>query len=230
MTNKNETRALNEGLEVRTSEGGQATLVGYAAVFGARSANLGGFVEVVRPEAFERTLELEADVRALVNHDPSKLIGRSKAGTLRLAADEHGLRYEVDVPDTAEGRDLVHLIARGDITGSSFKFRAIGQEWGTTDDGYPERALTEVALVDVGPVTFPAYAATDGEVALRSLAVSHDLDEAVVLEAAEAGELRSLLDAPPAEAVEADEAGDEAEGEADEPAPQYEPAKAWLER
>ena len=184
-----ERRTANEGVELR-EEGDTLTAVGYAATFDRFSQNLGGFVEQIRSNAFVSTLK-QADVRALFNHEPDHLLGRSTTGTLRLSEDDHGLHYEVDLPNTTLGRDVAELLRRGDISGSSFGFRTISDEWGETDDGYPLRTLTEVGLRDVGPVTFPAYTST--EASLRSLADDRNLDLTVLIEAAEANSLRDLI-------------------------------------
>ncbi len=184
-----ERRTANEGVELR-EEGDTLTAVGYAAVFDRLSQNLGGFVERVAPGTFRSTLK-QADIRALYNHEPDHLLGRSSTGTLRLSEDEHGLRYEIDLPATTLGRDVAELLRRGDISGSSFGFRTIGDEWAETEDGYPVRTLTEVALRDVGPVTFPAYTSTDAS--LRSLADSRDIDLTELIQAAEANSLRALI-------------------------------------
>lgn len=188
-----ERRSHKGGVELRNEADGRRVAVGYAAVFDVRSQPLGGFVERVAPSAFAKTIQ-EADVRALRDHDPSRLLGRMGAGTLRLSNDSTGLRYEIDLPDTTEGRDTAMLLERGDLFGSSFGFRVISDTWGETEDGYPLRTLNEVALRDVGPVTFPAYTAT--EAALRSLADSVDIELAELVAAAERDELRSLISSP----------------------------------
>lgn len=191
MTTKTlERRTFNGDVEVRAMEDGRQVAVGYAARFNTFSQNLGGFVEVVEPTAFNQTVQ-QADVRALYNHEPNMLLGRMSSGTLRLEVDEVGLRYELDLPPTQLGKDLAVLMARGDISGSSFGFQTIEDGWGETPDGFPMRSLKQVALRDVGPVTFPAYTAAD--VALRSLAESTHLELGVLLEAAERNELRSLI-------------------------------------
>ena len=184
-----ERRSSTGTVELR-EEGDTLTATGYAAVFESTSQNLGGFVERVAPGAFRKTLQ-EADVRALYNHEADHLLGRTAAGTLRLEEDKHGLRYDVDLPATQLGRDVAELLRRGDITGSSFGFRTIGDEWTETSDGYPMRRLTEVALRDVGPVVFPAYPAAAAS--LRSLAEARDLDLDEVVAAAEADKLRTIL-------------------------------------
>ena len=184
-----ERRTADEGVELR-EEGDTLTAIGYAATFNRLSSNLGGFVERVAPATFRSTLN-QSDVRALFNHEPDHLLGRSSTGTLRLSEDDHGLRYEIDLPATTLGRDVAELLRRGDISGSSFGFRTISDEWSETDDGYPLRTLTEVALRDVGPVTCPAYSSTAAS--LRSLADDRDIDLTDLIEAAEANTLRDLI-------------------------------------
>jgi HK97 family phage prohead protease len=184
---------FNEPLEFRSAGEGKIVAHGYGAVFNKLSQNLGGLVERVAPGAFTKTIA-EADIRALFNHDPNYLLGRSAAGTLRLSEDGTGLPYEIDLPDTMAGRDVATMLERRDITGSSIGFRVIEDEWGETEQGFPLRTLKQVALRDVGPVTFPAY--TDTEAALRSLAEARSLDLAVVRDAAGRNELRSLIFAP----------------------------------
>ena len=110
-----ERRTANDAVELR-SEGETAVAIGYAAVFNSLSSNLGGFTERIDKGAFTKTLK-EADTRAMWNHDPNHLLGRVSAGTLRLAEDDHGLRYEIDLPNTTLGRDVAELLRRGDVTG-----------------------------------------------------------------------------------------------------------------
>lgn len=184
--------------EVRSDENGSKVITGHGAVFNRQSQNLGGFVEQVAPTAFNKTIS-EADVRALINHDANILLGRNKADTLVLTADGVGLRYDITPPDTTVARDWLVLLERGDISQSSFSFRAVDVDWGLTDDGTPLRTLLEVALYDVGPVTFPAYLDADAGVSAASRAAFADLAERrsekleTVLELAEQGELRELI-------------------------------------
>ena len=189
MSETNERRTFKGTVEVR-AEGEQSVAVGYAARFDALSQNLGGFVERIDPKAFNQTVT-QADVRALFNHDANYVLGRSSSGTLRMDVDDEGLRYEIDLPPTATGRDLAVLLKRGDISGSSFGFRVLDDEWGETEDGYPLRTLKAVALRDVGPVTFPAY--TAAESALRSLAEARNLDLDELVSAAKRNELGQVI-------------------------------------
>jgi len=143
---------------------------GYAAVFGKWSEDLGGFREKIAPGAFTKALK-GSDPRALFNHDANHVLGRQSAGTLILKEDKKGLFMEIDPPDTQCARDLMVSIDRGDITQQSFGFylAAEGDEWAEDKKtGAITRTITEVEeLLDVSPVTYPAYPDTD--VALRSL-------------------------------------------------------------
>jgi len=180
----NERRTITEGFEVRKAEDGSRVAAGYAAVFES-TTRISSFTEEVGRSAFDKTLQ-EADVLGLYNHEMDLLLGRSSSGTLRLSVDEHGLAYEIDLPDTNLGRDLGVLMERGDVNGSSFGFRVIKDDWQGT-----HRTLTEVALRDVGPVTQPAY--PDASVALRSLADDYEIDLGELVAADAAGELSERL-------------------------------------
>ena len=151
---------------------GKNTLVGYAARFDSeatlRHPVHGEFKERIAPGAFKNVLN--QDVRALLNHDPNFVFGRTKSGTLRLAEDGAGLRTENDMPDTQAARDLKVSVERGDISQQSFGFVVAkdGDVWEKDEAGAISRTITNVAeLRDTSYVTFPAYENT--EVALRSL-------------------------------------------------------------
>ena len=153
-----ERRAIT-GIEVRAAEGKPTKLSGYAAVFNSMSENLGGFREIILPGAFDRALREGHDVRALVNHDPDQIIGRTKSGTLALSVDAKGLRAEIDLPDTQAARDVLTSVKRGDIDGMSFAFRTLTDAW-RTQDGEAIRELVDLELLDVSAVAYPAYPAT----------------------------------------------------------------------
>ena len=151
-------------LETRAELAGN-TLKGYAAVFDG-TATIGGGYERIAPNAFDNALE-NADPRALINHDPSLVLGRRSAGTLRLDTDSRGLRFEVDLPDTTYARDLRELVERGDLAGASFGFIPGEDEITRAPDGKQVRTHTAIRdLVDVSAVTYPAYEGT-------SLALRH---------------------------------------------------------
>lgn len=159
-----ERRAVTSPPELRAS-GTLKTASGYAAMFN-KAAKIGDFfTETIAPGAFSQTLK-ESDVRALIDHDTGRVIGRMSANTLRLKEDEVGLHVEIDLPDTTDGRDLSVQLERGDITGMSFGFRVTHDEWDETGD-IPARTIHAVELIEVSAVAFPAY--DDTSLALRSL-------------------------------------------------------------
>jgi len=164
---KLETRAAGDGKET-----GLPMIRGTAAVYYSESDKAGtqyrlwsDVFERIRPGAFDKAVGRD-DVRALQNHDPRMILGRSVAQTLTLSLEAYGLDYLIDTPDTQAGRDTVIAIQRKDITGSSFAFRVEtgGEAWSEekTAEGVPYyvRDVTAVELFDVGPVTYPAYTAT----------------------------------------------------------------------
>jgi HK97 family phage prohead protease len=170
VTHVVERRFVTSEFEVRQLSTGGVQIEGHAAVFNRFSQDLGGFVEQVAPGAFAKTIQ-EADVRALYNHDPSMVLGRNKSGTLDLSEDNIGLHYRVKLPDTTYARDLAISMERGDVSQSSFGFRVIpgGDEWSFTEQDYPLRTLRELQLMDVSPVTYPAYLDADSGIAGRAI-------------------------------------------------------------
>jgi uncharacterized protein len=162
------------GGEMRVESRGLTKLIrGYPIVFDRLSETLGDhglkFRERIASEAMDRTLREGVDLRALVDHDSSKILGRLSAGTLRVEKDSHGLAIEIDAPDTTSGRDIVASIARRDVTGGSFAFMPIGETEGWWDfkSTPPVRTVRDMIVREVTICTFPAYSQT--ELALRSL-------------------------------------------------------------
>lgn len=175
--------------ELRADDG-QKRIGGYAATFNRQSKNLGGFIEVVDPIAFNQSRgDGWPDVIARYNHDDMALLGTTAAGTLRMGLDSYGLSYDVLPPSSMAY--VAELVERGDVRKSSFAFRTIDDDWSTTDQGYPLRRLTAVQLVDVAPVNTPAYA--DTSAGLRSLANKFDADVEEVRSMAQADELRKFF-------------------------------------
>jgi HK97 family phage prohead protease len=163
MKLRKERRFLHTEVRVQKQADKPTIITGYAAVFNSEAKIGSSFSEVIRPGAFNRALKEKQDVRALFNHNDNKVLGRVKPGTLRLAVDDKGLRYEIDAPNTTVANDLIESIDRGDIDASSFGFIARGQKWNeTTKDGKTTylRELTDCDILDVSPVTYPAYSAT----------------------------------------------------------------------
>jgi len=166
MDKQREMRTVSAELRVVKADGAPTKIAGHAATFDQWSEDLGGFKERVAPSAFAKSIQSN-DIRALWNHDTNIVLGRNKAGTLRLAEDSVGLYYEVDAPDTQLIRDMVlSPIARGDVNQCSFGFYTIRDKWAKVD-GEWTRTLLECDVFDVSPCTYPAYNSTD--VAVRGL-------------------------------------------------------------
>ena len=147
------------------------TLKGYAAVFN-NVTDMDWYDEVIQNGAFENTI-LNDDIRALWNHDTGIVLGRKENGTLRLAEDDHGLKVEIDMPDTTEGDSAYKSIKRGDVSQMSFGFFIEDEIWSKTD-GRDLRTIQKVKLLEVSPVTFPAYEST--EIYARSLLSKETID------------------------------------------------------
>ncbi len=188
------------------------TVHGYAAVYNVLSEDLGGYKERIAPGAFNGVLD--ADVRALLNHNPDEVLGRTRSGTLRLFDEPKGLRFELDLPDSPLGENMRSAISRGDIDGASFRFD-VGQEaW----DGDIRTVKTVKALHDVTVATFPAYPAASVELRTKPTAKEEPtMDEATT--SSEGGAEAAIDDKPEAEqrtstgtlrVTERDQAGTEA--------------------
>jgi len=140
-------------------------LKGYAALFNSESEDLGGFTEVIVPGAF-RDLD-KKDIRAFVDHNSGKVLGRTKNGSLKLFTDERGLYFELDIPDTTLGRDIRELVSKGIVDQCSFGFVVLEDEFEHRADGTILRKLNAVDLIEISIVSIPAY--SDTSVAVRKL-------------------------------------------------------------
>ena len=142
------------------------TIRGYAAVYNSDSEWMGGFYEQIATGAFDDVLD--NDTRAYFNHDENLLLGRVSSGTLRLGTDARGLYYEVDLPNTSYANDLVELMKRGDVNQSSFAFLIDSDRW-EERDGKTYRIIEKVSrLLDVSPVSQPAYESATSELVTRN--------------------------------------------------------------
>lgn len=161
---------------------GLPAITGYAAVFN-EITDLGMFRESISPGAFEETLKAKDDVRALFNHDPNLVLGRSTSGTLELKEDKKGLYSRIIPPDTALGRDLVQLIERGDISQMSFGFWIEAEEVVREEGEKTHFIIKRAKLFDVSPVTFPAYPQTEVDIerSFRSRLSTLSIDNAPAL-------------------------------------------------
>lgn len=193
MTTKTvERRSLLQPVEWRAADGGGNVIGGYAAVFDKLSQNLGGFVERIDPGAFDRFLAGNAvDVVCLFNHRDDNVLGRTGIN-LTLSVDSVGLDYRcATFDDDPTAVALVAKVRNKLVHQSSFGFYCDEEEWGTSEQGFPVRTVLHARLVDVSPVTRPAY--LDATTGLRSLAESRGLDLAAVMAAAGTNTLSELL-------------------------------------
>jgi HK97 family phage prohead protease len=171
-TTKIERRSLVSELRAE-SQGDEMSIAGYAALYNSESKNLGGYKERIAPGAFSRSLKEGADVKALVNHDPNQVLGRTKNGTLKVEEDSRGLKFRCVLnTDSQAHRDLHASIKRGDLDSCSFAFTVPegGDVWDEAQDEnglrYQRRTLRDVNLMDVSAVCYPAY--NDTSVGARS--------------------------------------------------------------
>jgi HK97 family phage prohead protease len=148
-------------------------LEGYAATFG-REASIGQTTEVLAARCFAKSLESGRDTLALVDHDPTKVLARTRARTLRLAEDGKGLAFDLDIPPTSYGADVLALAERGDLGGMSFGFTVPknGEQWSGD-----KRTLTAVTLHEISVVSaWPAY---EGTVVAARMREDESLEECI---------------------------------------------------
>ena len=176
--NNMEKRIYNIETRVEKDDKNKEVIVGYGSIFNSRSENLGGFYEYISPSAITEETIIASDVRALINHDPSLILARSKngKGTLKLNVDKKGLMYRFEVPETSYGQDLAINMKNGNISQSSFAFTIPegGDDWTTDEEGRDIRTINKIdRLFDISPVTYPAYteASSDLVIAKRGLQV-----------------------------------------------------------
>lgn len=183
--------------EIRNLEGDEAevralgdsrTIEGYGIVFNSLSQDLGGFQEVILPEAVEGVLE-QSDIFARLDHNKNRgVLARSMKGkgSMKLAVDSKGVKYSFEAPKFDLGDEVLEGVRRGDIRGSSFSFKVSdGQKWEKRSDGAYVRTITKFDVIsDMSPVYTGAY--PDASLALRSL------DEFRAMEAASTDVLEEI--------------------------------------
>lgn len=237
MSNKREIRSATVPIEARDED--NRTIGGYAIVYNTETTIGGFFREIIEPGAARSATLPEADVRAFWQHQSENIIGRTKSKTLRLSEDEQGLAVEIDLPDSPLGHTVFQAVKRGDVDGMSFGFIIPDldkdQEWQDEDKAVPLRRVKRLEVIEVSPVTFPAYEATT----LAARSAEDVLEDFRSLQAAESdSETSADTIIEPLEAkddLEVVEAEPEVnpEPEAEEVVPDDDsgvsPQKAWLE-
>jgi len=163
-------------LAIETRSSGREAIRGLAVPYNRLSLDLGGFRERILPGAFDKVLNRQrgkGEILSYYNHNSDMLLGRESAGTLEIIADDRGISYVVEPPDTSAGRDVLALVRSRNLRGSSFAFTVAqknGERFTTDESGKAIREVVEASgLYEVGPVNVPAYgSATSAVVAQRS--------------------------------------------------------------
>lgn len=153
-------------MQYRTFDGAMQTrdevnpvISGHFAVFDKETELYKGVYEKIDRGAFDD--ELNADVRALINHDTTLVIGRTTADTLTLKTDDIGLGGDIAInPDDTDAMNIWHRVQRGDVNQCSFGFDILDEEVDYRDDGTTHFTIKKVRLYEVSICTFPAYADT----------------------------------------------------------------------
>lgn len=141
-------------------DSGNLSIEGYFAVFDSNYEIAPGMSESIAPGAFDNTLS--GDIRALINHDTTLVLGRTKANTLQLKTDAHGLWGHIDInPNDTDAMNLYNRVQRGDVDQCSFGFNILNEETDFRENGDIHWTIKEVELFEVSPCTFPAYEETN---------------------------------------------------------------------
>lgn len=141
-------------------EGNELKIEGYFAVFNSIYQIADGLSESVAPGAFDNTLG--DDIRALINHDSSLVLGRNTARTLDLRPDEHGLWGSITInPNDQDAMNLYARVQRGDVDQCSFGFDILSEDYDVREDGSVHWTIKKVRLYEVSVCTFPAYEETN---------------------------------------------------------------------
>ena len=158
--NGRQLRMIESQFETRDN-GGELSIEGYFAVFNSNYEIMPGATESIAPGAF--TEALGGDVRALVNHDTTLVLGRNKAGTLELKEDAHGLWGKVRInPNDSAAMDLYERVKRGDVDGCSIGFDIASEKTEFLENGYVHWLIEKVnPRYEVSCCTFPAYKETN---------------------------------------------------------------------
>lgn len=152
-------RTQSASFRAAEADGGELYIEGYFAVFGSKYKMWGGATESIDQHAFDETLN--GDIRALINHDTTLVLGRTKAATVELRVDTHGLWGRINVNQSdSDAMNLHARIARGDVDQSSFGFDIVEEEVEYKDDGTVHWNIKKVVLYEISPCTFPAYEET----------------------------------------------------------------------
>lgn len=164
-TKENHIRSRITDLQTR-SESDKKVIEGYFIVFNSETELFPGAFEEVAPEALRNTLD--NDIRALVNHDPNLVLGRTKNNTVDLRVDEKGLYAVIEINENdSDAMNVYERSKRGDYSNASFGFRILKEDEEIRDDGTIKWTIREIELFEISVVTFPAYEETSVQARMK---------------------------------------------------------------
>lgn len=168
MRDTRQMRTVDAQFTTRENDSGNPSIEGYFAVFNS-NYDLGyGMSESIAPGAFDGTIS--DDIRALINHDTTLVLGRTSAHTLDLRQDEHGLWGHIDInPNDTDAMNLYARVQRGDVTQCSFGFDILDEETEFRGEDEVHWTIKAVRLYEVSCCTFPAYEETSISARTRDL-------------------------------------------------------------
>lgn len=174
MTNRGSLQVRDIGQLDNTQEAADSKIIsGYFVVFNSETELYQGVYEEVAPEAFD-SVDF-SDVKALVDHDTAKVLGRTKASTLSLSVDDKGLYGEITVNENdQEAMNLYSRVVRGDVDQCSFGFEILNEEMIQNSDGTVKFIIKSLKLYEVSVVTFPAYQDTAVEARSKQIKEAHE--------------------------------------------------------
>ena len=156
---KREMRTIDQNFQAREDDE-EMKIEGYFSVFNQNYDMGYGMSEEIDPHAFDKTLG--GDIRALIDHNTNLVLGRTKAGTLTLRVDAHGLWGSISInPKDQDARNIYERVKRGDVNQCSFGFEIVEEETEFRDNGDIHWKVKEVNLFEVSVCTFPAYETTE---------------------------------------------------------------------
>ena len=160
MNNRKSLQARDIGQLDNNQEATDKKIIsGYFIVFDTETELYPGVREEVSPDALVG-VDL-SDVKALIDHDTAKVLGRTKANTLSLSVDSKGLNGEIIVNESdQEAMNLYSRVQRGDVDQCSFGFEILNEEMIQNSDGTVKFIIKSINLYEVSVVTFPAYQET----------------------------------------------------------------------
>ena len=155
-----EIRSIPAEMKTRAEENGELIIEGYFAVFNSVYQMWSDISEEMMPGAFMETIAQD-DIRALVNHDTTLVIGRNTIRTLELREDERGLFGRIVInPKDSDAMNIHARVERGDVSQCSIGFDIIREETEVREDGSVHYRILQVKLWEVSVCTFPAYEET----------------------------------------------------------------------